>query len=117
MIAMPAWLIFTTIKFIFMYVNSMNGKSLTLILFGVSFFLSSCKKDPFAIFKEGNSNAGKPIVLVAGYESNGTNYVAKYWIDGQEIKLSDGTGNGGANSILVSDDDLYIAGSDSGAKK
>ena len=98
-----------------MYFKSLNSKSLTVILLGVSFIFTSCKKDPFAIFKEGNSNDGKPVVLVAGYESNGTNYVAKCWIDGQEIKLSDGTANGSANSIVVSDNDLYIAGSDNGA--
>ena len=98
-----------------MYFKSLNGKSLTVILLGVGSMLSSCKKDPYAIFKEGNSSEGKPVVLVAGYESNGTNNVATCWIDGQEIKLSDGTADGSANSIVVSDNDLYIAGSDNGA--
>ena len=50
-----------------------------------------------------------------GYESDGTNNVAKYWVDGQEIKLSDGTNNAKANSIFVSGSDVYIAGSDNGA--
>src|SRR6476620_7809577 len=97
-----------------MYIKSLDGKTLTGILFGFCILFSSCKKDPFVIFKEG-SHQGKPVVLVAGYESNGTNNVAKCWIDGQEIRLSDGSSDGSANSILVSDNDLYIAGSDNGA--
>ena len=55
------------------------------------------------------------LVLVAGYESNGTYNVAKYWIDGQEIKLSDGTRDASANSIFASNNNVYTAGSDSGA--
>src|SRR5947208_1773786 len=98
-----------------MYIKRLNGNTLTVILFGFGLMFSACKKDPFVIFKEGDSHAGKPVVLVAGYESNGKNNVATCWIDGQEVKLSDGTADGSANSILVSDNDLYIAGSDNGA--
>ena len=96
-----------------MYFKSLNGKSLSTVMLCVVFTLSSCKKDFPPIFKGGHS--GNPVVLVAGYESNGTNNVAKYWIDGQEIKLSDGTHDATANSIVVSDNDVYVAGTDSGA--
>jgi hypothetical protein len=97
-----------------MYFDSSNGKMLTAFFISAILF-TSCQKDPFAIFKDGNARLGNPVVLVAGYESNGTNNVATCWIDGQEIKLSDGSFNGTANSILVSNNDLYIAGSDNGA--
>jgi hypothetical protein len=98
-----------------MYFKSLNGKSLLAIIMGIMFTLTSCKKDFPPIFKGGHSHSGEPTVLVAGYESNGTSYVAKYWVDGQEIKLSDGTQNASANSIVVSNNDVYIAGSDGGA--
>jgi hypothetical protein len=96
-----------------MYFKSLNGKSLSAVMLCVVFALSSCKKDFPPIFK--GSHSGNPVVLVAGYESNGTNNVAKYWIDGQEIELSDGTHNATANSIFVSDNDVYVAGMNSGA--
>jgi hypothetical protein len=95
--------------------NYFNSKSLLAILFAAAFTLISCQKDPLKIFKDGNFHFGKPVVFVAGYESNGTNNVAKYWIDGQEIKLSDGTNNANATSIFVSNNDVYLAGSDNGA--
>ena len=98
-----------------MCLNYFNSKSLLSVFLGVSLILTSCQKDPLKIFKDGNFHLGKPVVLVAGYESNGTNNVATYWIDGQEIKLSDGTHNASANSIFVSNNDIYVAGSDNGA--
>ena len=98
-----------------MYVKTLNGKSLSVIMMGIMFTLTSCKKDFPPIFKGGHSHSGEPTVLVAGYESNGSFNVAKYWVDGQEIKLSDGTRDASANSMVVSNNDVYIAGSDSGA--
>ena len=98
-----------------MYFKSLNGKWLSAIVMGLVLTLSSCKKDFPPIFKGGHSHSGKPTVLVAGYESNGTYNVAKYWVDGQEIKLSDGTRDASANSMVVSNNNVFIAGSDSGA--
>src|SRR4029077_1691211 len=46
---------------------------------------------------------------------NGTVNVAKYWVDGQEMQLSDGTNSAKANSIFVSNDAVYVAGFDDGA--
>jgi hypothetical protein len=98
-----------------MYFKNLNGKSLSVIMMGIMLSFTSCKKDFPRIFKGGHSH-GEPNVLVAGYESNGTHNVAKYWVDGQEIKLSDGTQDASANSIAVSNNnDVYIAGSDNGA--
>jgi hypothetical protein len=93
--------------------NYFKSKSLLSIFLGVTAILTSCQKNLPPIFKHGES--GNDHVFVAGYESNGIVNVAKYWIDGQEIKLSDGTNDANANSIFVSNDDVYIAGSDSGA--
>ena len=98
-----------------MYFKSFNSKSLLAMIMGIIFTLTSCKKDFPPIFKGGHSHSGEPTVLVAGYESNGTYNVAKYWIDGQEIELSDGTRDASANSIFVSNNNIYTAGSDSGA--
>jgi hypothetical protein len=96
-----------------MYFDSFNRKSLSALVMGIMMTLSSCKKDIPPIFKHGNF--GKAHAFIAGYESNGTVNVAKYWIDGQEIRLSDGTHYATANSIFVSNNDVYVAGSDSGA--
>lgn len=95
--------------------NHFNSKSLLSVFLGVSLILTSCKKEPLTIFKDGSFHPENPVVFIAGNESNGINNVAKYWIDGQEIKLSDGTNNASANSIFVSNNDVYIAGSDNGA--
>lgn len=51
-----------------------------------------------------------PVVYVAGYESNGTHNVAKYWVDGTPIGLPGGTKESVANSIFVEGTDVYVAG-------
>jgi hypothetical protein len=96
-----------------MYSYFYKSKQLLSLLFGGILILTSCQKHLPLIFKHGES--GNDHVFVAGYESNGIVNIAKYWIDGQEIKLSDGTNNAKANSIFVSNNDVYIAGSDNGA--
>jgi hypothetical protein len=98
-----------------MYFKSLNGKLLSAFAWVIMFTFTSCIKDIPPIFKGGHSHSGTPNVFVAGYESNGTHNVAKYWVDGQEIKLSDGTHDASANSMVVSNNDVYLAGSDSGA--
>ena len=85
-----------------------NSKPLLSLFFGGIIIFSSCKKDVPPIFKHGGSENAH--IYVAGKELNGTDYVAKYWIDGQEIKLSDGTSSAGTTSIFVSGNDVYIAG-------
>jgi hypothetical protein len=90
-------------------------KSLVIILSITSIVaFTSCQKDIPKILKEIDFKPGKPVVFVAGFESNGENNVAKCWIDGQELTLSDGTNDASANSIVVTDDDFYIAGYDAG---
>jgi len=44
--------------------------------------------------------------------TNGTNHVAKYWLDGQETVLSNGANDAFANAICVSGNSVYIAGTD-----
>jgi hypothetical protein len=97
-----------------MYFKTLNDK-LPMAVMVVMVILISCKKDFPPILKGGHSHSGEPVVLVAGFESNGTYNVAKYWVDGQEIKLSDGTRDASANSMAVSNNDVYIAGTDGGA--
>jgi hypothetical protein len=98
-----------------MYFKSLNGKLLPAVIMVIMFTFTSCIKNLPPIIKGGHGHSGEPVVLVAGYESNGTYNVAKYWIDGQAIQLSDGTQDATANSIFVSNNDVYIAGSDNGA--
>ena len=94
-----------------MYSNLLGGKPLIGLMMGISVSSMSCKSDTVSILKEGRS--GKPIVLVSGYSgTNGTNHVAKYWVDGQETVLSNGTNDAYANSIFVQGSDIYIAGTD-----
>ena len=94
-----------------MYSNLLDSKPLIGLLIGVAISTSSCKSDPGSIFKDGHS--GKPIVLVAGYSgTNGTNHVAKFWMDGQETVLSNGSNDAYANSIFVSGSNVYIAGTE-----
>lgn len=71
---------------------------------------TSCKKEDSSGTQD--NTPVKPVVLVAGYESNGTNNVAKYWVDGKETILSDGTSDAQANSIFVYNNMTYIAGTD-----
>ena len=75
---------------------------------------TSCQKDFPPIFKDGDGKSGKPVVLVAGYESNGVNNVAKFWINDEEVILSDGTNDAEAYSIFVKGNNTYVAGTDSG---
>ena len=65
----------------------------------------SCKKE---LSKEGsNANTSTQVdVYVAGYEVNGSVSVAKYWKNGNPVTL----GEGYANSITVSINDVYVCG-------
>jgi hypothetical protein len=50
-------------------------------------------------------------VYVAGHEKNENGiFVAKYWKNGVAVELSDGIKNNYANSIFVSNNDVYVAG-------
>ncbi len=68
--------------------------------------MTSCKKDCPPI--SGHA------VLVAGYEAMGEINYAKYWVNGTEITLSDGTNDAIANSIFSVGNNVYIAGTDGG---
>jgi len=94
-----------------MYSNLLGGKPFIGLMMGISVSNISCKSDPGSIWKDGHS--GKPIVVVSGYSgTNGTNHIAKYWLNGQETALSNGTNDAYANSIVVNGSDIYIAGTD-----
>lgn len=47
---------------------------------------------------------------VAGYESNGVNYIAKIWKNGTAQNLTDGTESAYAQSVFVYDGDVYAVG-------
>ena len=51
-----------------------------------------------------------PDVYVAGSESNGHFSVAKYWKNGKEVLLSDGTSDAKTRAIKVKGDKIYVAG-------
>jgi hypothetical protein len=67
--------------------------------------LYSCKKNNDSI-----SKPKKVDIYVAGVENNGSFDVAKYWKNGIPVNLSDGHSQANANSIVVSDTDVYVAG-------
>ena len=49
-------------------------------------------------------------VYTAGYESNGTNWVAKVWKNKKAIFQTDGTKEASANSVYVVGEYIYVAG-------
>lgn len=49
-------------------------------------------------------------VYVAGYESNGTKDVAKFWKNGTPVSLTNGATDACSYSLAVSGADLYVAG-------
>lgn len=59
------------------------------------------------------------VVHVAGWEGDflgrvgGTEAVAKYWKNGQEVKLSNGSGYAYPSSIAIYGSDVYVAGTES----
>jgi hypothetical protein len=94
-----------------------SARYLKALLFGSfigSLIFSSCQRDYLHFFNVKGGKFGTAIVFVAGYESDGVNGIAKCWVDGQEITLSDGTKDARANSIFVDGIDMYVAGNDGG---
>lgn len=90
------------------------GSFLYLII--VLFLVNGCAKsentdDPPA------PNDKQYDVYIAGYESNGNHLVAKYWKNGIEMALTDGTYDAEAMSICVAGDNIYVAGYESNGKK
>ncbi|HMU10996.1 MAG TPA: hypothetical protein PKC54_13385 [Ferruginibacter sp.] len=51
-----------------------------------------------------------PDVYAAGYESNGTHTIAKYWKNGVAVNLTSGTNDAEAYSIFIDGNDIYAAG-------
>jgi hypothetical protein len=50
-------------------------------------------------------------IFIAGVENNSNNNgIAKYWKNGIETLLTDGTNNAGAYSIVIANKDIYVAG-------
>jgi len=83
--------------------NDMKKNCFAIIfLFGITF--CACRKS--------NSTPAGPQtnVYVAGYESNGTHNVAKYWKNGVAVNLTNGSNDAFASSIVVSGNDVYVAG-------
>ena len=109
--------------------NGGDGRVVKYWKNGVTFPLTDGSKRGYAqsIAVSGND------VYVAGEEEDGNAYyiyatddrgnvidsslkhhtVAKYWKNGQEIRLTDGTNNAAARSIVIVGRDVYVAGSES----
>src|SRR5882724_1000735 len=49
-------------------------------------------------------------IYVAGYESEGTNHIAKYWKNSAPVSLTDGTNDAYAWAVTVAGNDVYVAG-------
>jgi len=78
---------------------------LIMLLYAVLIY--SCKK-------ESNNGSSSQIdevdIYTAGYEFNGSVSVATYWKNGIATRLSDGTHASEARSIVVSGNNVYVAG-------
>lgn len=86
-----------------------------LYLIAVLSFLCGCTKPEDTI----NFPTDKELydVYIAGYESNGEHLVAKYWKNGVETILSDGSQDAQAKSIFVSNNSVYVVGYESNGNK
>ena len=49
-------------------------------------------------------------IYVAGYESNGTHTIAKYWKNGVAVNLTSGANDAEAYSVFIDGNDIYVAG-------
>ena len=87
----------------------MKNKIFIKVIFAVLFVstaLISCKCD------DDDGVNPSPDVYVVGYEYNRNNdrFVAKLWKNGIIQNLTDGTNSANANSVYVSNNDVYVAG-------
>jgi len=72
--------------------------------------LISCSKNST---EEGETPVLKsPDIFVAGYTYNDPTHTATLWKNGVAIKLTNGLVDAKANSVFVSDSDVYVAGND-----
>lgn len=55
-------------------------------------------------------------VYVCGWQKEGGIMVAKYWKNGTEVKLTDGTKNATATNIEIVNGDVYVCGAERGPK-
>lgn len=80
---------------------------------GMPFKFTDKNSNSFAI----KMDVDNDVLYVAGYEWNGSKFVAKYWKNGTATDLSDGSQNSYARSIFIDNGDVYVAGfEDKGSK-
>lgn len=96
-----------------------NSKKISLlfILYVFMFFISCSNSDENNTLSPDNPITKDPVITVkdvyiSGYEYNysTSKYRAKYWKNGIETYLTDGTKNAKAFSVFVYGEDVYIAG-------
>ncbi|HTD41231.1 MAG TPA: hypothetical protein VK671_11465 [Mucilaginibacter sp.] len=91
----------------------MKTKYLSLIIAGLFFCATACKKDRAVtpgnkVIDIANKNVD---IYVAGYvQAANNNFVAAYWKNGTLVKLGDSVNYSTANAIAVSGNDVYVVG-------
>ncbi|PIE78458.1 MAG: hypothetical protein CSA15_07695, partial [Candidatus Delongbacteria bacterium] len=80
---------------------------LKTIIIAVCVLFTACGSD------DDGSTSPTTNVYVAGYEHNGTRNVAKYWKNGEEIALTDGSQNAYAYDITIDNGNVYVVGNES----
>lgn len=82
--------------------------AMSIAVSGSDVYVAGMENDGDAYYIYATDDRGNVIDSSLNYHS-----VAKYWKNGQEIRLTNGENNANANSIVIDGNDVYVAGSES----